>query len=254
MEQNEALEERIQEAREILDTSSKIVVLTGAGVSTDSGIPDFRGPNGVWTKNPEAEKASNIHYYVESPDIRKKNWELRASGDLWPNVAPNLGHNALASLGSRLHLLITQNVDGLHQMAGTPIEKMVEIHGNTRNVTCLTCDYEAPMEEALERVRGGEEDPDCPVCKGLLKSATISFGQSLVTEDLMKAQDSIHECDLLLAVGTSLTVSPINQVVPLAHSLSIPILIINGEKTEYEALATLVLHADISSTLQKICE
>jgi len=254
MEQNEVPEEQIQEARRILKVSSKIVVLTGAGISTDSGIPDFRGPNGVWTKNPEAEKASNIHYYVQSSDIRKKNWALRASGDLWPNVTPNNGHKALATLGDRLHLIITQNVDGLHQMAGTPIEKMVEIHGNTRNVACLSCDYKAPMEEALERVRNGEEDPDCPLCKGLLKSATISFGQSLITEDLMKAQNSIHECDLLLAVGTSLTVGPINQVVPLAHRLSTPIIIINGERTEYESLATLVLHTDISSTLQKICE
>ena len=207
----------------------------------------------MWTKNPEAEKASNIHYYVESPDIRKRNWELRASGELWPNVIPNHGHKALVNLGDRLHLLITQNVDGLHQLAGTPDEKMVEIHGNTRNVTCLSCDYVAPMEDALTRVRNGEEDPECPLCKGLLKSATISFGQSLINEDLMKAENSIHECDLLLAVGTSLTVSPINRVVPLAHSLSTPILIINGEQTEFESLATLVLHTDISSTLQKIC-
>ena len=253
MNQNKQFEDQICSAREILGSANRIVVLSGAGVSTDSGIPDFRGPNGVWTKNPEAEKASNIHHYVKSPEIRKRNWELRASGDLWPNVSPNKGHEALAGLGSRLHLLITQNVDGLHQMAGTPTEKIVEIHGNTRNVACLSCDYHAPMEETLERVRAGEADPRCPKCEGILKSATISFGQSLVTEDLLRAENAIRKCDLLLAVGTSLTVGPINKVVPLAHSLSTPVVIINGEKTEYKYLATLVLHADISETLQRVC-
>ena len=253
MEQNSATDDQLEAAKKMLESSLKIVVLTGAGISTDSGIPDFRGPNGVWTKNPEAEKASNIHYYVDSPDIRKRNWALRASGELWPNVKPNLGHEAIVNLGDRLHLVITQNVDGLHQLAGIPESKMVEIHGNTRNVKCLSCDYEAPMEDALVRVRNGEEDPDCPSCKGLLKSATISFGQSLVAEDLMKAENSNRECDLLLAVGTSLTVGPINQVVPLAYSLSVPILIINGERTEYDHLASLVMNTDISSTLQKIC-
>lgn len=253
MEQNEPLQNPIEYAKEVVKNSSKIVVLTGAGISTDSGIPDFRGPNGVWTKNPEAEKASNIHYYTTSPEIRKKNWALRASGDLWPTVLPNNGHKALAKLEDKLLLLITQNVDGLHQLAGTSEERIVEIHGNTRNVSCLECDYIAPMEEALERVRKGEEDPHCTLCGGLLKSATISFGQSLVAEDLLRSEQSIHECDLLMAVGTSLTVGPINRVVPLAHSFKKPILILNGEPTEYDSLATFMIRGDISSTLKEIC-
>ena len=244
----------LESAKLAVSQALKIVILTGAGISTDSGIPDFRGPNGVWTKNPEAEKASNIRYYTTSSEIRKKNWALRASGDLWPNVLPNDGHKALAKIGDRLHLLITQNVDGLHQLAGTPEERIVEIHGNTRNVACLECDYLAPMEEALERVRDGEEDPHCKICGGLLKSATISFGQSLITEDLLRSEESIHECDLLMAIGTSLTVGPINRVVPMAHSLAKPILILNGEPTEYDSLATYLIMADISSTLDEICQ
>ncbi len=253
MEQNKSLEKVIDNAKEVIKDSFKVVVLTGAGISTDSGIPDFRGPNGVWTKNPEAEKASNIKYYTTSPEIRKKNWALRASGDLWPTVVPNDGHKALANLNEKLFLLITQNVDGLHQLAGSPEDRIVEIHGNTRNVKCLDCDYLAPMEEALERVRNGEEDPHCEICGGLLKSATISFGQSLITEDLLRSEQSIHECDLLMAIGTSLTVGPINRTVPLAHSLDKPILILNAEPTEYDGLASYLIRADISSTLQRIC-
>ena len=125
MEQNKPLQNELENVREVIKESSKIVVLTGAGISTDSGIPDFRGPNGVWTKNPEAEKASNIRYYTTSPEIRKKNWALRASGDLWPTVAPNEGHTALAKLQEKLLLLITQNIDGLHQLAGSPVYRVV---------------------------------------------------------------------------------------------------------------------------------
>ena len=171
----------------------------------------------------------------------EENWELRASGDLWPTVAPNEGHKALAKLQEKLLLLITQNVDGLHQLAGSPADRIVEIHGNTRNVQCLDCDYLAPMEEALERVRNGEEDPHCEICGGLLKSATISFGQSLIAEDLLRSEQSIHECDLLMAIGTTLTVGPINRVVPLAHSLGKLIIIVNGEPTEYDNVATYLL-------------
>ena len=253
MEQNKPHQKELDNAKEVIKNSSKVVILTGAGISTDSGIPDFRGPNGVWTKNPEAEKASNIRYYTTSPEIRKRNWELRASGDLWPSVAPNDGHKALANLEEKLLLLITQNVDGLHQLARSPEDRIVEIHGNTRNVKCLDCDYLAPMEEALERVRNGEEDPRCETCNGLLKSATISFGQSLVAEDLLRSEQSIHECDLLMTIGTSLTVGPINRIVPLAHSLGKPILILNGEPTEYDGLASYLIRGDISSTLQEIC-
>ena len=245
----------IEQAQALIDAADNVVVLTGAGISTDSGIPDFRGPNGLWTKNPEAEKASNIRFYVSDPDIRKKNWALRASGELWKYVEPNRGHHALVALQQRdiLHTLITQNVDELHQRAGIDPERVVEIHCTTRKVACLACEYRDNMEEALERVRAGEHDPDCPRCGGILKSATISFGQNLVAEDLMRAEHAANSCDLMLAVGSTLSVYPIANVVPLAASRDVPVIIVNGEPTQFDALADVVVNASISDVLPVIC-
>ncbi len=248
-------QELLEHVKNLINQSQRIVILTGAGISTASGIPDFRGPEGIWTKNPEAEKASNINYYVTDPNIRKRNWALRAEGKLWADVEPNQGHYALVKLQNRgiLDTVITQNVDELHQRSGIEEDRVIEIHGTTRKVGCLSCDYREEMEEVLERVRLGEEDPDCPKCSGILKSATISFGQSLIPEDLQRAETSVRKSDLLIAIGTSLAVGPINQVVPLAHQLSIPVVIINGESTEFDHFAAFVVNADISTTLDLVC-
>src|SRR5690606_40627247 len=157
----------------------------GAGISTDSGIPDFRGPDGVWTKNPAAEKAATLQNYVADREVRRLAWQNRLGSGMW-DAEPSLGHHALVHLERRgkLHTLITQNVDGLHLRAGTAEDKLVEIHGNVREVLCLDCGDRAPMQRALDRVRAGEDDPACRSCGGILKSATISFGQGLVAEDL----------------------------------------------------------------------
>ena len=247
--------ELLNAVKSLIGESKRIVILTGAGISTESGIPDFRGPEGIWTKNPEAEKASNINYYTSDQEIRKKNWALRAEGKLWADVEPNNGHYALVQLQKRgiLDTVITQNVDELHQKSGIDLNRVIEIHGTTRKVACLSCDYRAEMETVLERVRAGEPDPDCPVCSGILKSATISFGQSLIPEDLQKSETAVRNCDLLIAIGTSLAVGPINQVVPLAYQIGVPVIIINGEKTEYDYLSTFVINADISATLSFVC-
>ena len=143
-----SLDALIADARALVDEAEHVTVLTGAGISTDSGIPDFRGPNGLWTKDPAAEKASNIQYYVSDPEVRKANWARRATGELWADVEPNAGHHALVELERRgkLHTLITQNVDELHQRAGTSPDRVVEIHGTTRKVACLECDYRDDME------------------------------------------------------------------------------------------------------------
>ena len=248
--------ESLQKIKTLIGQSQRIVILTGAGISTESGIPDFRGPNGLWTKNPDAEKASNINYYVSDPKIREKNWALRAEGKLWADVEPNDGHYALVHLQERgiLDTIITQNVDELHQKSGIDPNKVIEIHGTTRKVGCLSCDYREEMEVILKRVRAGESDPNCPECSGILKSATISFGQSLIHEDLQRSETAVKNCDMLIAIGTSLAVGPINQVVPLAYQIGIPILIINGQKTEYDHLSTFVINADISTTLSFVCE
>ena len=244
-------QELIERARTLIDDASSVTVLTGAGISTDSGIPDFRGPKGLWTKDPEAEKASNISYYVSDPEIRKRNWARRASGELWADVEPNRGHRALVHLEQRgkLHTLITQNVDELHQIAGTDPDRVVEIHGTTRKVQCLQCSYRTAMEEVLERVRAGEEDPPCPVCDGMLKSATVSFGQNLDSNDLARAEQASIECDLFLAVGTSLAVFPINQTLPLAVSQGAGVVILNAEPTPFDDVADVVLYESISDAL-----
>ena len=245
---------QIEWVRDLIDAAQAVAVLTGAGISTDSGIPDFRGPQGLWTKNPKAELASNIRYYVEQPEVRKANWAARAAGALWANVEPNIGHHALVHLERRgkLHTLITQNVDELHQRAGNSAELVVEVHGTTRKVACLSCEYRDNMEEALERVRAGEDDPACPRCGGLLKSATVSFGQSLDPEDLRRSEIAAQEADVFLAVGTSLAVFPINETVRIAKHAGARIVIVNGEPTEMDHLADVVLHEQIGGVLPRI--
>jgi len=170
------LDESIRVVKSWIDSAERIAVLTGAGISTDSGIPDFRGPQGLWTKNPEAEKMATLANYVADPELRKRAWKTRI-GTFTGRLEPNVGHQSLVHLERRgkLHTLITQNVDGLHHDAGNRAELIVEIHGTVREVVCMRCDERNPMQHAVERVNAGEEDPPCEKCGGILKSATISF-------------------------------------------------------------------------------
>jgi len=245
--------EALERVRAWIAGSRCLVALTGAGISTDSGIPDFRGPQGVWTKNPEAEKMATLQHYVADPDIRRRAWQmrLRSAGRA---LEPNAGHRALVELerGGQLDTLITQNVDGLHHAAGSDPERVVEIHGSQREVVCLDCGERAPMERALERVRAGEEDPPCRSCGGILKAATISFGQGLVAEDLARAERAARRCDLMLAVGTTLGVYPIAGVVPAARDAGARVVIVNGGPTEMDFLAHAVLRGSISEILPQL--
>lgn len=245
--------QKIEGVREWVAHAKKIVILTGAGISTDSGIPDFRGPQGLWTKNPEAEKMATLQIYMADPEVRKRSWRWRLE-TLQNRREPNAGHAALVSLerSGRLHTLVTQNVDGLHQAAGSDPARLVEIHGTLHEVECLSCSERAPMSRALDRVLAGEEDPACQTCGGILKSATISFGQGLVTQDLQRADTAARECDLLLAIGTTLTVYPIAAMVPAASESGARVVIINGEPTEMDPLANAVLHGSISRILPQI--
>ncbi len=244
----------MDEVRGWLEEARRVVVLTGAGISTDSGIPDFRGPDGVWTKNPRAERLATLQHYVGDPDVRRLAWQDRLRSPAW-EARPNAGHLALLDLerSGRLHTLITQNVDGLHQLAGSDPSRVVEIHGTLREVACLSCGERAPMERALERVRAGEADPPCRSCGGILKSATISFGQQLVADDLERAERAALAADLLLAAGSSLTVGPINGVVPIAASRGARIVIVNGEPTVMDHLADAVLVGSTSELLPALC-
>jgi len=232
----------------------RIVVLSGAGVSTDSGIPDFRGPQGVWTRNPKAEKLSDIRHYMADPEVRRLSWQSRLDHAAW-SARPNAGHRALADLERRgkLHALITQNIDELHQMAGNSPERVIEVHGTMRKVVCMSCGWRGPMQETLERVRAGEEDPPCRQCGGILKSATISFGQALVPAVIDRAMRVAQEADLFLAVGTSLQVYPVAGAVPAAQSAGARIVILNAEQTPFDDIADALLPGSISEILPRIC-
>ncbi|MBW2241248.1 MAG: NAD-dependent deacetylase [Deltaproteobacteria bacterium] len=243
----------LAQIRSWIDAAERIVVLTGAGISTDSGIPDFRGPKGVWTKDPDAEKMSNIQYYVADPEIRRRSWRAKMAG-AEQRREPNAGHRALTALDQRrkLHLLVTQNVDGLHHEAGSDPERIVEIHGTLREYACLDCDDRGPIDRVFERVRAGDDDPACKSCGGILKSATISFGQGLVTTDLQRADLAAQNCDLLLAVGSTLGVYPIAGIVPVAKQSGARIVIVNAEATEMDGLADALVRGSISEVLPRI--
>jgi NAD-dependent deacetylase len=243
-----------REVRGWLEAARRVVVLTGAGISTESGIPDFRGPQGLWTKDPEAEKRSNIHHYLSDPEVRKAAWRHRLEHPM--TAQPNAGHRALVDLerSGRLLALLTQNVDGLHVAAGSTPELVVEVHGTVRDVSCLDCGERAPMERALDRVRAGEHDPPCRTCGGILKSATVSFGQGLDPDDLRRADQAARSCDLLLALGTTLGVYPIAEVVPLAVAHGARVVIVNDARTEMDDLAEAVLRGSLGEVLPALVD
>lgn len=246
---------RIDEVAGWLRSARKVVALTGAGISTESGIPDFRGPQGIWTKNPGSEKLSDIHHYMRDREVRVRAWKARLDSPIW-TAEPNAGHFALASLEKKGHLqsLVTQNIDGLHLKSGTSAEILTEIHGHSREVVCMACGERAPTERALARVRAGEDDPPCKTCGGILKTATISFGQSLVPEDLDRSFDEARTCDLLLTVGTTLVVYPIAYMADLALESAARLVVINAEPTLYDDRADAVFREPIGEVLPPIVD
>ncbi|OLE29466.1 MAG: NAD-dependent deacetylase [Actinobacteria bacterium 13_1_20CM_3_71_11] len=236
-----------------LEGARRIVALTGAGISTDSGIPDFRGPDGVWTKDPEAAKLVTLDAYLADPDVRRRAWRSRRDHPAW-SAEPNQGHHALVELerAGRLHAIVTQNIDGLHQRAGSDPDRVIEIHGTIFRVACLTCGDRTTMAEALDRVDAGEPDPDCRRCGGILKSATIAFGQQLDPATLRRAVAAAQTADLLLAVGTSLSVHPAAGLVEIAARTGARVVIVNASPTPYDALADAVLRDPIGTVLPEL--
>jgi len=239
--------------RHWVETGQRIVALTGAGISTESGIPDFRGPQGVWTKDPLAEKLSNIHYYMADPEVRKASWRSRLSHSAW-EAKPNAGHLALAAMEQRgnLHALITQNIDGLHQMAGNSSDVVIEVHGTVRDVVCMACGATSPMPSTLARVRAGEEDPPCRDCGGILKSATISFGQALVPEVIERAMTAAEQADVFFAIGSSLQVYPVAGAIPAAHAAGAKLIIVNAQATPFDDIADAVFRDPIGAILPEL--
>ena len=240
----------LDEVADWLSDSRSTMVLTGAGVSTESGIPDFRGPSGIWTRDPASERLSNIGYYVANPEIRRESWRRRLDHPAW-GAKPNAAHHALAELeaAGRLELLVTQNIDGLHLAAGSSPERLVEIHGTIRETACLACGDRRPMRETLARVQAGEEDPACERCGGILKSATISFGQNLDPGLLARAEEAAATAELFLAVGTSLTVYPVARLPEIALDAGARLVVVNAEPTPLDDLADAVIRGQAGEML-----
>ena len=236
-----------------LTSARRITVLTGAGISTDSGIPDFRGPQGVWTRDPEAEKLSTLQYYLADPEIRRRAWQERLRHPAW-TARPNAAHAALVDLErqGRLRALLTQNIDGLHQAAGSAPGLVLELHGTVHEVDCLSCGERTTMRSALDRVEAGEPDPACRACGGILKSATISFGQALDAAVIGAAAEAAADCDVFLTVGTSLTVHPAAGLTDVAAQAGARIVVVNAEPTPYDGLADLVVRDPIGSAIPRL--
>jgi NAD-dependent deacetylase len=240
----------IETASSWIASAERVTVLTGAGISTDSGIPDFRGPNGLWTRNPRAEKTATIEHYLADPEIRRLAWQNRLSTPAW-TAQPNDGHRALVELerSGRLRALVTQNIDELHQRAGNDPDRVIEVHGTVWWSRCWECADRRPMAETLDRVRNGEDDPACLVCGGILKSDTISFGQALVPEVIDRALRASEQCDVFLAVGSTLSVFPAANCVPRAKASGARIVIVNAGETSMDRLADVTLRGQISHVL-----
>lgn len=237
------------------DRRPLVAILSGAGISTDSGIPDYRGPQGLWRKDPDAEKLVTYDYYMTDPDIRRRSWRMRRENPA-RQARPNAAHEAVASLetsGVPVRV-ITQNVDGLHQLAGVPERKVLELHGSSRDVVCTQCAAGMTMDAALERVAAGETDPACEACGGILKSATVMFGQALDPEVLGEAVSVAKACDVLVAVGTSLQVQPAASLAGLAAEHGARLVVVNAEPTPYDEVADEVVREPIGEALPRVLD
>jgi NAD-dependent deacetylase len=231
-----------------------VVIFTGAGISTDSGIPDFRGPQGLWTRHPEYEKLATIGYYLSDPEVRRRSWQMRRQ--MYAAAPrPNAGHRAVAELhrsGAVALRVITQNTDGLHQQAGLPAGAVLELHGTSRAVLCTGCGARTPAEAAFARLEAGEPDPPCLECGGILKTATVMFGENLDPAVLGEAAAVTRDCGVFLAVGSSLQVYPAAGLVDLAAASGARLVIVNAEPTPYDDIADEVVREPIGESLPRL--
>ena len=243
------------DVRRWVQAARRITVLTGAGISTESGIPDFRGPQGVWTKDPSAARLFTLQNYVADRDVRLRAWRGRRDHPAWA-AEPNDGHRALVVLerAGRLRAVVTQNIDGLHLRAGHDPGRVIEIHGTLFDVECLGCGRVTTMRENLDRVAAGEPDPACLVCGGIQKAATISFGQALKPDVLDAAWQAARDCDLLLAVGTTLQVQPAAGLAEVAVRAGARLVVVNRDPTPYDGLAAATLRDPIGEVLPRLVE
>ncbi|MEU5217671.1 Sir2 family NAD-dependent protein deacetylase [Streptomyces sp. NPDC020807] len=233
-----------------------VAILSGAGISTDSGIPDYRGPDGLWRRDPGAERLVTYGPYMSDPEIRRRSWRMRLDGPVL-TAEPNGAHRAVAEYertsGNAVRV-ITQNVDGLHQAAGMPERKVVELHGSARSVVCTACHARSSMAEALDRVRAGEDDPACRVCGGILKSATVMFGQRLDPGVLGQAMSIAKATEVFVVVGSSLQVQPAASLAGIAAEHGARLVIVNAEPTPYDPVADELVREPIGTALPALLD
>ncbi|HEY4274206.1 MAG TPA: Sir2 family NAD-dependent protein deacetylase [Rhizomicrobium sp.] len=238
----------IAELASLLRQAHRAVVFTGAGISTESGIPDFRSPGGIWTKMMPVQ----FQDYVADPEARRISWQRRFEmEETWNAVQPNDGHLAVAELVRRgiVAAVITQNIDNLHQAGGVPDDRVIELHGNTRYAKCLTCGTRLEIADIRAHFDREGEAPDCRLCGGIIKTATISFGQAMPEAEMARAQDASLNADLVLVAGSSLVVYPAAAFPLMAKRAGAKFAILNREETEQDPYADLVLHREIGPTL-----
>jgi NAD-dependent deacetylase len=237
------------------DRKPMLAVLTGAGISTDSGIPDFRGPNGVWTRDPKMEALFTLQNYLADPEVRKLSWQARRDSPAW-TAEPNAAHKALVRVeraGVPVRI-VTQNIDGLHQKAGSTPGKVLEVHGTMFSVKCVRCGDRTTMREALDRVDQGEADPACRKCGGILKPGTVMFGENLDSATMDQAAQIAAACDFFWAVGTSLTVYPVAGLIEIAMANGAQVVIVNAQPTPYDAVADEVIREPIGQAVPRLAE
>ncbi len=244
----------VDTAREWIEAAQRVTVVTGAGISTDSGIPDFRGPNGLWTKNPAAEKSATLQHYLADPEVRRFAWQNRLALTGVGRSARTRGieRSSNCSAAAPCRPSSPRNVDELHQRAGIEPTKVIEVHGTMWWTRCWGCNDRRPMREALDRVAAGDDDPACLLCSGVLKSDTISFGQSLVPDVIDAAMVAAERCDLLLAAGSTLSVYPAANVVPRAKTAGARVIIVNGDPTNMDRFADAVLIGRLGDLLPQL--
>jgi NAD-dependent deacetylase len=247
----------IESAIAVLRPAEKILVFTGAGISTDSGIPDFRGPDGLWSKVDPDD--FHIDRYRSRPELRMRGWKMHLQGELWgarSTARPNTGHEAIKRLADadRLAGVVTQNVDGLHLVSGLDDLQVAELHGNVRKCLCLDCAQVWDTETVLAWVEAGELDPACPDCGGVVKTATVMFGEILPQEEMEKAMEFLAIADAIIVVGSTVSVSPASDIVMYGGYLSLPIVIINQGPTEADEQAAVKIDAAIGEVLPGLVE
>ena len=237
----------------LIKSSRRMVVFTGAGISTESGIPDFRSPGGIWSRMQPITYAD----YLADPEARRLSWQRRLEMEAtWRQVQPNDGHRAVAELvarGKASHV-ITQNIDGLHQISGVPDGQVIELHGTTRRAACLTCGTAAEIAAVLAHFEAHGQAPDCASCGGLIKTATISFGQPMPEPEMARAETATLACDLMLVVGSSLTVYPAAGFPLLARRNGARLVILNRDQTPQDDVADLAIGAEIGPTMRAVID